>query len=107
MRTYANIIAGLDNPNYRGKNTPVKRANIVSEVTIETLGGRTYNKTFYDPHKRWAIRSVYNYVNFIQKHKIDDTEIYDFDLDEYYPDEIKSVTIRETDKDGNVTIINQ
>ena len=96
MMTYSSIVAGLDNLNYRGKaNKPVKRENIVSKVTVEMTCG-TFTKTFFDPHKRWAIRSVYEYVNRIYDRcaRREDDEV-----------EVIKVTVEETDRDGKVTII--
>lgn len=96
MTTYSSIVAGLDNLNYRGKaNKPIKRQNITSKVIVETTCG-TFSKTFFDPHKRWAIRSVYTYVNGIYNHcaRRGDNEV-----------EVIKVIVKETDRNGKITII--
>ena len=96
MTTYSSIMAGLDNLNYRGKaNKPIKRENIVSKVTVEMTCG-TFTKTFFDPHKRWAIRSVYEYVNSVYNRCVrrEGDEV-----------EVIKVTVEETDRDGNTVII--
>lgn len=96
MTTYSSIMVGLDNLNYRGKvNKPIKRENIVSKVTIEMTCG-TFTKTFFDSHKRWAIRSVYEYVNSVYNRCLrrEDDEV-----------EILRVTVEETDRDGNTIIV--
>lgn len=96
MTTYSSIVASLDNLNYRDKvNKSIKRQNIASKVIVETTCG-TFSKTFFDPHKRWAIRSVYTYVNSIYDRCVrrEDDEV-----------EVIKVTVEETDRNGKVTII--
>ena len=101
--TYEAMISKMDNLNYRGKaNRPIKRVNYTAEIKIVTTE-QTKDIKVFGANKLTLMRrtdvAILNFANYSLNRYAYDEE------DE--TEEIISITITETDRDGNITIIEQ
>lgn len=101
--TYEAMISRMDNLNYRGKaNRPMKRVNYTAEIEIVTTE-QTKSLKIFGADKLTLMRrtdvAILNFANY-------DLNRYAYD-EEDETEEIVSITITETDRDGNVTVIEQ
>lgn len=101
--TYEAMIARMDNLNYRGKaNRPMKRVNYTAEIKIVTTE-QTKDIKVFGTNKLTLMRrtdvAILNFANYrLNRYAYDEED---------ETEEIISITIKETDRDGNVTIIEQ
>ena len=101
--TYEAMISQLDNLNYRGKmNRPIKRVNYTAQIKITTTE-QVETLTIYGANKLTLMRrtdvAISNFVN----HKMNR---YAYD-EEDETEEVLSIIITETDRDGKITVIEQ
>lgn len=102
--TYEAMISRMDNLNYRGKmNRPMKRVNYTADIEIKTTEQEATLKIF-GADKLTLMRrtnvAILNFVNYKMNRYVDDD-------DEDATEEVLSITITETDRDGKVTVIEQ
>ena len=101
--TYEAMISKMDNLNYRGKaNRPMKRVNYTVEIKIVTTE-QTKNIKIFGADKLTLIRrtdvAILNFANYgLNRYAYDEED---------ETEEIISITITETDRDGNITVIEQ
>ena len=108
MMTYTNIIEKLDNMNYVGKKgQPIKKVEYRADITI-TTNTHLYTRTVFNKTHLGLMRDEQNVINNLMR---SEWSKYNRDVKNGWntsdEPELIDVKIVETDRDGNITVIEQ